>query len=169
MVIGHTSTCRDIVVWTGRVVTQILGSTVCLGFLYEELPEMPKPEKVTNRNAIPQDGNPRVSTDPGDLDYSSLPVVLELSTKSGRYQAAFDALCYLYGLDLGWVRIAPQDHGKVVYYKYKFVRGRWKAHYVMYRDDSSDPVEAFCRLASKVTAVLAGEARPALDSYYEDQ
>lgn len=98
---------------------------------------------------------------------SGIPSVSYVSSLQARYEAAFDALRDLYIRDDGWLRVIPQDAGKIVYYKWKFTAGPWRNHYVMYRDDENNPAKAFAALESKVHDVDVGTRRPALDVPYD--
>lgn len=80
---------------------------------------------------------------------------------------ASQAMHYLMLRDDGWLRMVPHDHGKVTYWKWKFVSGPWKGHYVMWVADCDDWTGAVVGLVTKIRMVDAGELRPALDRPYD--
>lgn len=126
---------------------------------------MPRGKKSNHDNpTVRVDG---ASAAPAAFRSDGVPSVPGVSTLLSRGETALEALHYLYATDVGWLRISPQESGKVVYYKFKFTRGKWHNHYVMYRDDELNPFTAIVELARKVSDVLHGERRPAQDHYYD--
>lgn len=120
-----------------------------------------------NDGALSSGGSDRAGPAPAVSGPSSVPSVSGLSPEQGRSETALEALRDLYARDDGWLRIVPHGQGKTVYYKWKFTRGKWANHYVMYRDDDNRPFTSILSLESKVNDVDVGARRPALDSYYE--
>lgn len=67
----------------------------------------------------------------------------------------------------GWLRVVPDENGKVVWYKWKFTRGTWQGHYVMVRGDQYQHGVSLRVLRGKLEHVDLGYARPTKDSYFE--
>lgn len=116
-----------------------------------------------NRNAVERFDTPSAHRPVGAQGTVSPAQPLPLLSDGG---AAADALATLYCRDDGWLRMVPQDHGKTVYWKWKFTRGRWAGHYIMWRDDEFHPSGSLVGLVAKLGAVDAGEHKPILDQYY---
>lgn len=70
--------------------------------------------------------------------------------------------------DDGWLRIVPHEDGSVCYFKWKFSRGQWRGHYIMYRCDDFNYAGALEGLYHKLSQVDAGDRRPSLDHPYGD-
>lgn len=78
--------------------------------------------------------------------------------------AALIRLCFY---DEGWIRIVSHEHGKTVYFKFKFSKGKYAGGYVFYRMDDSDYDQALRGLLYKVEGVYAGMVRTTPDHAYE--
>ena len=123
------------------------------------------PKKTTNRNSPRADLAPRANI-------AAAPLLAEPVTgDSLQVQilafSAYQALLDLLVRDDGWLRIVPHAHGAVVYYKWKFSRGKWQGYYLMWRDDHINPSEALCGLLGKLEAVDLGRSRPVKDTAFE--
>lgn len=79
----------------------------------------------------------------------------------------WDALAGFLSRDDGWLRMVPQDHGRVAFWKWKFSRGKHAGSYVMARTDYTDHRRALEILARKVEDVDLGLSRPTPDSYFD--
>lgn len=123
------------------------------------------PKKTTNRNSPRADLAPRGNIAPAPL----LEVPVPGNELRGQVLAvsAYNALLELLCRDDGWLRIVPHEHGGLVYYKWKFSRGKWAGYYLMYRDDRINPSEALCGLLGKIEAVDLGRSRPVKDKAFE--
>jgi hypothetical protein len=94
---------------------------------------------------------------------STVPVLMKVqSVLGGSFNDVINALYA--GLD-GWLRCVPTDDG-VTFLKWKFTSGRWAGHYVMYRQEGENHLQAFGGLLMKVEAVRMGVARPSVDKFY---
>lgn len=69
--------------------------------------------------------------------------------------------------DDGWLRVVPDGDGKVVWWKWKFVRGNHAGCYCMVRGFAHQHEEAMLILCKKLAYVDAGYERPTRDSYYD--
>lgn len=67
----------------------------------------------------------------------------------------------------GWLRIVPDHDQKVLWVKWKYTRGRWRGHYIMVRMGIYEHGLAASMLLRKLNDVDLGQARPTLDSYYD--
>lgn len=77
------------------------------------------------------------------------------------------ALNELVSRDDGWLRIVPQDWGRVTFYKWKFTSGRFDGHYVMWRDTDHDPAASLAGLVCRILEAYGGVHKPVLDRVYE--
>lgn len=67
----------------------------------------------------------------------------------------------------GWLRIVPHDHGKTVYFKFKFTSRQWPNHYVMYVEHEYCYVCGLIGLLEKVHEVDLGVRKPVEDTPYD--
>lgn len=77
------------------------------------------------------------------------------------------ALLDLLRRDDGWLRVAPDTDGKVVWWKWKITRGKWSGHYVMVRAFVDQHEEAMGVMLRRLQNVDLGYERPTRDSYYD--
>lgn len=82
-------------------------------------------------------------------------------------KCGIQALIRLAWYDEGWLRVVSHEHGKTVYFKFKFSKGKYAGGYVFYRMDDSDYDQALRGLLHKVEGVYAGVVRPTPDHAYE--
>lgn len=126
---------------------------------------MPRGKSPTH--AVPQTRNPTVSTVAASGSDDSVPSVSRVPSNEGRKGTALEALQTIYTYDEGWQRTVSQNHGELVYFKYKWSRGPYAGGYVMYRCDDLDYTAALWGLLRKIEAVYAGTLRPTPDHPYE--
>lgn len=79
-----------------------------------------------------------------------------------------NSFVFLASRDDGWLRMVPHDAGATVYYKWKFTRGSWAGHYIMYMDNAFDPSASIQGLLKKLQKVDAGELRPVRDRPFDE-
>lgn len=126
---------------------------------------MPRAKQTGDRYADKGRSTTRVSRIPGAVDGGDGVEVAPDPASGGRCGVA--ALIRLGWYDEGWVRIVSHEHGKTVYFKYKFSKGRHAGGYVFYRLDDADYDAALWGLLGKVEAVYAGTLRTTPDHAYE--
>ena len=80
---------------------------------------------------------------------------------------AYTALQELLRRDDGWLRIAPDSDGKVVWWKWKITKGKWAGHYAMVRGFVEQHEEALTVLNRKLANIDLGYDRPSRDTYYD--
>lgn len=68
----------------------------------------------------------------------------------------------------GWLRIVPHDEGSIVYFKWKWSRGEFKGHYVMWLCSDFNYSLGLQGLLAKVESVDEGLDRPVKDRAYDD-
>lgn len=83
--------------------------------------------------------------------------------------AELEALYTLMAGHTGWIRIVPQDDGKTVFLKWKWLSRELANKYVMYVCKDYDYTMALRGLLLKVLAVERGLMKPVEDSYYGDR
>lgn len=67
----------------------------------------------------------------------------------------------------GWLRINPDEDGKIVWVKWKFTSGRWANHYVLYKGENYPSfADLLVGIHYKLVNVDMGQLRPSKDQYF---
>jgi hypothetical protein len=114
----------------------------------------------------------RSAADGADSTSSDWPAVELGNLLAGKAYLSSDAQTAFVRLlcrDEGWLRAVPHNFGEVVYFKWKWSRGRWAGNYVMWVCADYDFSAALVGLYMKVLAVEGGRDRPVKDTAYDTQ
>lgn len=127
---------------------------------------MPKPKHSTHPDHTRTSASKPVPAD-STIDAPKAHHASPYQTPMNEPTNAYNALRDLLRRDDGWLRVAPDIDGKVVWWKWKITRGKWAGHYVMVRGFVDQQDEAMDVLNRKLANVDLGYDRPTRDSYYD--
>lgn len=125
------------------------------------------PRGKSNKDAVSPSRNPTVSAAAVGGHLDSVPSVSGVPSSNQRKGTALEALQLIFADDAGWLRAVPQDDGSVIFFKWKWARGKFKNNYVMYRCDDYDISTALWGLLDKMEKVRVGILRPTPDTPYD--
>lgn len=123
----------------------------------------------TPKHSVNPNGQTNASSLASHIDRRrQLPLTGSGRTPEQDREASAYVLAELLSRDDGWLRIVPHTLDNVVYFKWKFTRGPWNAHYVMSRVESWQIAYGLDLLLDKLHAVDEGTKRPTKDTAYSE-
>lgn len=85
-----------------------------------------------------------------------------------RHRLVYTALQALILRDDGYLKFAPHEGGRTVYFKFKYVHGKWAGYYAMRVGTDFNWQYGLVLLADLVDAIDMGIKRPVKDRPYEE-